>query len=526
LKWPRDADVLGEAPPDDAAVLHGYEAGPRPTWRDVLLWLSLAACGSVMLLATTNLLCQEIPSVPFLWVVPLALYLTTFIICFDGERWYHRGVFLVLLAVAVVGAAYALERGTSLASWKQLAIYSGTLWVCCMVCHGELVRAKPAPRYATLFYLMVSAGGAAGGVLVAIVAPLVLPDYWEYHIALVATVVAAFLAPYASGGSARQPIVPKWFAAGAFCVAFSVAVGWALSTLVAPPDYGETNLETTRNFYGVLRVNRTENFGDEHGPTNELVHGRIRHGFQYLDSQYRKLPTSYYGPPTGVGLAIEHHPRRTAGAAGSNGNPSSTPDKTLRIGVIGLGCGTIASYGQPGDTIRYYEINPQVLRISSEYFTYRKDSAATVEIALGDARIQLEKELAALGPQRFDVLAVDAFSSDMIPMHLLTKECAELYKQHLKADGILCLHISNRYLDLSGVTRGLAKAMGWECARIESDNDDSLGLDSTTWIVLTNNRAFLQTPEVVAATVPWTEDDTPPLLWTDDYGSLWQTINT
>ena len=520
--------IVGDPSTADAPAVHlqGYD-GP-PTRRDVLLWLALAACGSVLLLATTNQLCQEVTTVPFLWVLPLALYLTTFIICFDHERWYHRPTFLILLVVAIFGASYALSEGTRLALWKQVAIYSGALWVCCMVCHGELVRAKPAPRFATLFYLMVAAGGALGGVLVAVVAPLVLPDFWEYQMALFATVVLALAATYReSAGSTVKPL-SVWIAGGGL----TATVGLAIVSLVASKgslaDSSETNLETTRNFYGVLHVNRIGNLYDDNPPYTELVHGRIRHGMQYVDPPLHDMPTSYYGRASGIGLAIDHHPRRAARrpskAESASSHGGTDGEGTLRIGVIGLGAGTIAAYGEPGDYVRFYEINPEVVRIADEYFTYRKDSGAEVEIAIGDARLNLERELAAGQPQRFDILAVDAFTSDSIPMHLLTKECVELYRQHLKPDGLLCLHVSNQYLDLKGVARGVAKVLGCEAVRISTDSDDSLGLDATTWIIVTANDKFLNTPAIRDSITPWTDADPPPLVWTDDYGSLWQTL--
>ena len=483
----------------------------KPTWRDILLWLSLAACGSVMLLATTNQLCQEISAVPFLWVLPLAIYLITFIFCFDHERWYHHNLFLVLLTVSVLAACYAMYKGTALGMWTQLAIYSFTLWVCCMVCHGELVRAKPAPNYATLFYLMVSAGGAVGGILVAIVAPLVLRDYWEYHLALIATIVLAFCATFRGSTRSIGRGQARWVAGGGFTVALALALGWGISSFKGKSTFLETNLETTRNFYGVLHVNLEENPRDGNGPKRELINGRIQHGFQYLDPEKSQWPTTYYGHPSGIGLAIEYHPRRSTGP--------------LRIGVVGLGCGTLAVYGQPGDTVRFYEINPEVIRVSDEYFTYRRDSAANVEVVLGDARIKMEQELATDNPQQFDVLAIDAFSSDSIPMHLLTLECLRLFRDHLKPDGILCLHISNRFLDLSGVARGIAQELGYECVMIDSDEDSTEGRDYSSWAILTTNQEFLDTPAVSEAIRPWNDKDGPLIIWTDDYGSLWQAIS-
>jgi hypothetical protein len=487
-------------------------AAQRPKAKDILLWLALAACGSVMLLATTNQLCQEVTSVPFLWVLPLSLYLFTFIICFDHERWYHRNAFVVLLAVAVLLACYAMFQGNDLSIWQQLAIYSATLFVCCMVCHGELVHSKPAPQYATLFYLMVAAGGALGGVLVAVVAPLVLRGFWEFHLGLVATVVLAFAASLARGKSSLKIPRPVWIGGGALAVALAIAVG-----LVVGREGRSVMgiVESTRNFYGVLHVSRQESVDTDNGPMHELMHGTIQHGFQYLDPDKKTWPTSYYGPPTGVGLAIEHHPRRGAK------DPS---DRTLRIGVVGLGCGTLASYGQQGDFVRFYEINPEVIRLSDKYFTFRKDTPAEVDIVLGDARIMLERQWADGRPQDFDVLAIDAFSSDAIPMHLLTTESVELYLKHLKPDGMLCIHISNRFLDLKGVVLGIARAVDMPCVLVETPDDDERGLNTSTWVILTKNWKFLNDPVVAEASGACWPDKGEPLVWTDDYGSLWQVI--
>jgi SAM-dependent methyltransferase len=484
-------------------------AAERPSARMILLWLALAACGSLMLLATTNQLCQEVTSVPFLWILPLSLYLLTFIICFDHERWYHRNTFVVLLAFAVLLGCYGMFRGNELPVAQQLLVYSTALFVCCMVCHGELVQSKPAPQYATLFYLMVSAGGALGGILVAIVAPLVLRGYWEYPIGLLATVGLAIFSSQLRSETRFELPKPIWIVGGALAVAGSLAVG------VIAGRRGqtlETTLESTRNFYGVLRVNREESLQHDNGPERELVHGSIQHGFQFLDADKKKWPTSYYGHESGVGLAVDRHPRRLAG-------------EPLRIAVVGLGVGTMAAYGQKGDLVRFYEINPEVIRLSDKYFSYRKDTPATVEVILGDARINLERELAEHGSNKFDVLAIDAFSSDSIPMHLLTKESVELYLKHLKPDGILCIHISNRFLDLESVVLAIAQELGFPCVFIDSKASDETGVNGASWILLTQNYEFLNDPKIHGLSKSCWPPKGEPVLWTDDYGSLWQVLS-
>ena len=270
-------------------------------------------------------------------------------------------------------------------------------------------------------------------------------------------------------------------------------------------------LHESRNFYGVLRVSTDE---DENGIYRSLSHGRIEHGNQYIDEELRQEATTYYGVGTGVEVAIRQHPRRHA---------NDPHERALRIGAVGLGAGTIAALGQASDTIRFYEINPAVLEVAREHFTYLSDSAATTEVTLGDARNMLEHELAAGGSQQFDVLIIDAFSSDSIPVHLITRECCDLYRKHLKDDGLLLIHISNRYLDLEPITRALAEHLNWDAICIDSDGDDFSGVYSATWIIITDNAEFLATEEVQEMTTAW-EANVAPLLWTDDFASLWQII--
>lgn len=488
----------------------GAGRGDAPGPLTVVLWLLLAAFGSIMLLATTNQLCQEVAVVPFLWILPLSIYLLTFIVCFDSDRWYDRRFFGSRLALAAPWACYALFEGVSVPMWLQIAIYSAVLFVCCMNCHGELARSKPSPRYLTLFYLVVAAGGAAGGVFAAVVAPSIFNDYWEYHVALAGTFVLTAISWWRHRVWAGYLRRPSWlFAPAAIGIAALIAV-LAIQTLEDEKDA----ICTSRTFYGVLRVTEYGKKGDP-SAVRSLMHGRILHGNQYVDGERRYWATTYYGPESGIGLALAYHPRRA--------NPDDS-QRDLRVGVIGLGTGTIAAWGRPGDYIRFYEINPAVVRISNDYFTYREDSAAGVDVVLGDARIQLERELASGEPGRFDVLAVDAFTSDAIPVHLLTVECAGIYWRHLKPDGLLLLHISNRFLNLNPVTRGLAEQFGSTAVLIDSSEDEDRNVDQAAWVILTNNEEFLSSANVEDAISPWPESDPPPIVWTDSFASLWQVL--
>ena len=712
-----EAGTVGELSPADEADSKDEALNVRPGVMRMLLWLSLSATGSAVMLATTNQMCIDVAAVPFLWVLPLALYLLTFVICFDNPEWYDRRVFGLLLVAATATLCWQMNEGLETTIPALVTVYSAGMFACCMTCHGELVRSRPHPRYLTLFYLLVSVGGTMGGLFVAIVAPAVFTGFWEYHIALFAACAITLIAwcvnrAWKDVGSAafwtwvvssatqillvvflvyrpkvdffsdsdalllfcglgaihvigwvltayreRQPVALAvtwatvttcqlvWVigfvamrlpgvvevkqhasysgytataAIAAFVVTFvgakllkqrvsqkvwnfvlmvglqlllwgaiakltmdgaitqnvcltlvgahlalciiglvfghmrskaecsvdeqppdtssrfrrirtffgnalkktessgvwfwapmatgCVLLGFAMSELVYDDEYF---LHTSRNFYGVLRVSTDE---DDNGIYNSLSHGRIEHGNQYIDEELRREATTYYGAGTGVELAIRQHPRRHA---------TNPDERSLRIGAVGLGAGTIAALGQTSDTVKFYEINAAVLKVAQEHFTYLSDSAATTEVTLGDARIMLEHELATDGSQQFDVLIIDAFSSDSIPVHLITKECCDLYRKHLKDDGLLLIHISNRYLDLEPITRALAEHLNWDAISIDSDGDDSVGVYTATWIIITDNKEFLAQEEVQEVTTGW-EDNVAPLLWTDDFASLWQ----
>jgi hypothetical protein len=498
-----------------SSVNSGDRTGNRPRLPENLLTLALTACGSVVLLASTNQICRDIAVIPFLWVLPLSLYLISFILCFDHSRWYNRRIWVPVVLISLSAVVYLLlqdygEKEMNL--YVQIFIYSAALFACCMVCHGELVRLKPPAGYLTTFYLMVALGGAMGGVFVNLIAPVLFKGYWEFHMGLVATVVLLGLCLFRTGDPLRTPLV-LWSGRILWVVGIAALAGFLGLHI---HEQQESNILTTRNFYGVLRVKET-GIGTKFA-TRFLYHGRISHGRQFLIPVMHSYPTAYYGPFSGISLAISRHPERLR----LNKLKDEARQGGLRVGNIGLGVGTIATYSRPGDTYRFYEINPDVDQIAREYFTYLKDAKGAQQVVLGDGRMSLERELANHQSQQFDILAVDAFSGDGIPVHLLTREAFALYWEHLSPGGILALHISNRHFNFSPVIRALARELDKQALWIKDVSDLEKGNDYNEWVLVTSNQTFLRDPFVNFRIAPWPTPE--EILWTDDYSNLFQVV--
>jgi hypothetical protein len=459
-----------------------------PALRTKLLWLSLSACGSMMLLAVTNHLSENVAPVPLLWVLPLALYLLSFTIVFAKRRLYSRWLFARLLAVALGTAGYAsYDSSITHAIQISVPLFCATLFVVCLFCHGELVQRKPAAHYLTSFYLIIALGGAAGAVCIGLLAPHILSGVYELPIVLLLAAILGSVILWQEGWSARI----FW---ACVSVAMCAVLVWNVRTT------RESTVAMMRNFYGALRI---EEFKVGRVlPYRSLIHGTIQHGAQYLTFPENRNPTTYYGRKSGVGLALQF-----------------CCDGPKRVGVIGLGAGTLAAYGKKRDSFRFYEINPQVIEIANGWFTFLKQSPAKSEIVLGDARVSLESEAS----QQFDVLAVDAFSGDAIPVHLLTKEAFAVYFRQLKPDGILAVHTSNTYLNLAPVVKLVAEDAAYATRLIASEEDPLMLISSADWVLVTRNQRFLNAPETFAGieniVVP------PRLrLWTDDYNNLFEIL--
>jgi SAM-dependent methyltransferase len=484
------AVAMGENPGGvpSQAVAPGAIDRP-PTLARQVLWCSLAATGSVLLLAVTNHITQNVAAVPLLWIVPLTLYLLTFILCFEGRGWYARDHFLAMVAAALAVMAWTLaDTDLSHNLPINVSVFCAGLFLACMFCHGELARDKPAPAYLTRFYLMISLGGAIGAALVGIAAPLVLRADFELAGALV------FCALLLLWQARRETVVYPVLAIGSLLVTVGCAVLGAIY-------FYENAIVTSRNFYGVMRVKHVATGDGDY--VRQLVHGTILHGKQYQRADLQGQPSSYYTANSGIGRLIESlHPRKDP----------------VKVGVVGLGAGTIATYGSKGDVYRFYDINPGVIDIAQRDFTYLKNSDATIELPLGDARLKLERE----DPQNFDVLAIDAFSSDAIPVHLLTKEAMQVYLKHMNPDGVIAFHVTNRYLDLVPVVEGIAHELDLHALWIEDAGGDALA-NSSSWVLVAKEPGRLNDPRLVeaASTIGARRDWR---VWTDDFNNLVQVL--
>jgi SAM-dependent methyltransferase len=506
---PRNPNPVSPFPPFPASPVVPQHS-PNPEYRTPkpLLWMLLAACASTLLLAITNHMIQNVAAVPLLWIVPLSLYLLSFILCFGSKSVYRRNLFLRLLAVALAGMAYLLSPQFLNARLTILIpAYSAGLFVCCMVCHGELARLKPHPSRLTSFYLMVSLGGALGGVFVGLVAPRLFRGTFELQVGMAACAILTLVVLHRDPASIfyRARWQPSWLLAVALVVALVANLAFGIQQEMAQARL------MVRNFYGPLRVidltppkivviqgEAVRSIDPEPGE-RKLMHGTIDHGLQFLAEDRRRQPTTYYGPSSGVGLAI-----REAQEQGS-----------ISVGVIGLGPGTLATYGRPGDHYMFYEINPLVIQLAGTQFSFLRDCLSQISIVQGDARLALERE----PPQGFDVLAVDAFSGDAIPVHLLTREAFAVYFRQLKPGGVVAVNVSNRYVNLQPVVLRAAESLGKQAVVIVNAENEEQAISNATWVLVSDRRAFFDSDLIKQASTP-PREISGLRVWTDDYSNL------
>jgi len=472
---------------------------PPPGWGVQLLWVALAADASAFLLAVTNHLSQDVAAVPLLWILPLSLYLLSLILCFESTAWYRRFFFLRLLAVALGGMAYALSPEFANAGpMLQVPLFCAGLFICCMVCHGELVNLKPSSEYLTKFYLMISLGGALGGIFVSAIAPHVFRGFYELPVAIAGCAVLLRIvldrdpSTVFHGKGLRLPSLVFTGLVGLLIVSLAV---------VTVRQSGKSRL-MERNFYGIVKVNDLP--ATEHDPPRrELANGTITHGIEILEAGRRDQPTTYYGPESGGALALQ----------------SARQRGPVRAGIIGLGAGTLAAYGRAGDHYTFYELNPLVIEIAGSQFDFLRDSQAQITTIPGDARLSLERQ----PPQDFDVLAVDAFSGDAIPVHLLTREAFELYFRHLNSNGVLAIHVSNKYLNLNPVVKAVAESLGRRATTIVNPPDLKNEVFTSTWMIIGKSDAALASSSFPTETMV-VQKKSGVRPWTDDYSNLFETL--
>lgn len=516
----RSSDAANNSPE------HGGSESATPLI--VALWLLLPAAAVMVLMAITNRLCLDLASVPFLWVLPLGIYLLSFIFCFGSERAYRRAPF-VLFSLSMCLVMVAAPSLTWLpAAWTaaltsiygQIATHSLLLFGVSMVMHGELYRLRPPPANLTSFYLCVSGGGALGGLFVGVVAPRVFDAYHEFPLGLGCAGVLLMLTCGVDPRSALRFGGPRWRWALATPAALVALVVIALASTSQPADL----VHAERNFFGVLRVYQ-EDANDPQAMRYAFTHGNTLHGIQFRQAGLRKLVTGYYGAGSGVATALNSRPR---------GAPT-------HVGIVGLGVGLLVPYGRAGDRFRFYELDPDVIRLAQNqtYFSFLSDSAAEISLVPGDARLSLQAELDAGTPQEFDVLVLDAFSSDSIPVHLLTLEAFSLFALHLKDEGVIATHLSNRHLDLAPLVVRLGERLGMKAVLVTNRNMSRLRTRASRWVLLSRHAERLDAARSVAAQFRKTHNLTPRTLrfqvlqpdvlerapvWTDDYSDVFSVL--
>lgn len=455
---------------------------PPARW---LEWFALAACGSMLLLSVTNHIDQNVAAVPLLWILPLAVYLLSFIFCFGPWNLYRRALWIRLLAFSLGMLGYAIYNIDAVIALQiSVPIFLAGLFVCCVYCHGELNRLRPPAAELTSFYLAIAAGGAAGAILVGLIAPQIFRGVYELPLTLIFTALLALLLTW------RDHV---WAVTGLWVGVAACMIAVAVTNIAA---YRKDTLSIRRSFYGSLRTVQTPHAGPDQ--QRILFHGTIEHGAQFLQLPRRLRATTYYGPSSGVGILLRE----------------CFPGPK-RVGVIGLGVGTLAVYGKRGDHFEFYEINSQVVDMAQSLFFYLRESQARTHVTIGDGRLALAREAAP----PFDVLVLDAFSGDAIPVHLLTREAVALYLRHLQNGGAIAFHVSNDFLNLAPIVKQLAANAGYGYVLVHNHADPEEGLLASDWVLVTRNKAVLENPSI-RTHEKGIEGEANGRLWTDDYNDL------
>ncbi len=456
------------------------------------LWVLFSAAGVIALVSTTSAMTQNIPPVPFLWILPLALYLVSFIITFHKSTWYVRWYWIIMLLISSMIALFMFFIASQFDMATQIVLYSLILFSICMVCHGELFSLKPDSQNLTLFYVYLALGGVIGSAFVNFVAVEIFTSYYEF---LLAGGLTGFLLVWRLSLTDPNLTYSNWVKAGfqlSICVIFVVL----FAGFVQLSDrFNQTDVVKTRNFYGILTVKEVSQDGKKE---RRLIDGSTSHGTQSLDEASKKIPKSYYRTQTAIGQLLMFD-------SGDN----------IKLGVIGLGTGALAAYGRSQDQFVFYELNPDVDKIAHSHFSYLADSKAQTQVILGDARLSLHKQWQAKQNQQFDVLVIDAFSGDSIPMHLLTEEAIALYLKHMSNSGVIAFHISNSHIDLTPVIESHARRYEQSLWYVKTPANNSEQHDAI-WVLMTEDQSLSSRLNL---TEPWPTPKTK-VTWTDAYSDL------
>ncbi len=487
-----------------ATVLPTAEDAVPVSWQDAAVWVGLSLLGSILLLATTNIITERIAAMPFLWVIPLSLYLWSFVIVFGhGKQVSHRVMFVIFLALFALGLALNDVEDTYLLLLKIVALV-GAMFAGCLVAHGELASRRPVAVKLTAFYLWMTFGGALGGMLVTFLAPAIFSDYWEYEIGIAALVITVLLLERRKlfAGSGRMSNLAY---AGLVVLAAAGILGASIMVREEPGIV----VKKVRNFYGVLTLALVEK-----GDADErlaVFQSAVNQGEQYRDPKRRSETACDFDEQSGIGLAIRRHPNRLKA-------------QPLRVGIVGLGVGMTLVHGHAGDTFRYFEINPAITEVARNAFSFIKDTPATVEVEHGDGRLLLDREN-RIGAPKFDVLVIDAFRGAAPPMHLMTKEAFDIYLGRLNPDGILVANFEVERFDPSPLFRGLGAAFNLKSAWFESTLLPGCQEEAVSWALYARQNAFFEDAEVKARISPWWDRKDTKLLWTDQTSNLFSIIN-
>jgi hypothetical protein len=537
------AVVVVSAPAADAVP---EPASPAILWRERALWVGLAFAPSSLLLGATNYVTTDIASVPLLWVVPLALYLGSFIVAFGKKQPVSESVMSRGLALAVAVVAMSLAAELTGPAWLLVLLHMFLLFAAAVVCHRALARRRPHVSRLTEFYLLMSVGGVLGGVFNGLLAPVIFPDLYEYPLAIALVCLGRAALPTVEvSPSSRNREIAYGLAltAGAILlvklgdalhievnvaflaiygtatlvaftwskrpVRYALAVGGVLLSAVAIGPGGRDTIYKERDFFGVLKVRRLEN-----DRFRVLVFGTTIHGAQKTDPAARRDPVINFFPTGPAGDLLGP----IAGRPGTD--PAAL--RPRRLGIIGLGIGGLTAYARPGDSWHYYELNPTIVKIAKEHFTFLSTmpEGSSYDVEVGDARLRLREG----PPARFDVLIMDAFSSDSIPVHLMTREAIAIYQRAMVPGGLLIAHISNRHMRLEPVVAALAKDAGLRgITRLDpkvSDEEAKAFKSASHWVAMSSSAEILA--EISVKHPGWRTLDAPPgqKVWSDDFADL------